>query len=78
MNDQLRMENYLLLLKSTMEVYTHGTLESSNEKVRTTLHDILHETLESQWNTYQEMVSYGWYQVQNVEPNKIEEVLSKN
>jgi hypothetical protein len=35
MNNQLLLENYLLILKSTVEVYVHGTLESSNEKVRT-------------------------------------------
>ena len=30
MNDELLMENYLLVLKSTVEVYVHGTLESLN------------------------------------------------
>ena len=28
MNNQLIMENYLLVLKSTVEVYIHGTLEN--------------------------------------------------
>ena len=36
MDSQLIMENYLLILKSTMEVYVHGTLESSNPDVRDT------------------------------------------
>ncbi len=77
MNDQLRMENYLLLLKSTVEVYVHGTLESSNEKVRKILHDSLHETMTHQANTYDEMVKFGWYQVQNVEKTTIMETLEK-
>ncbi len=77
MNDQLRMENYLLLLKSTVEVYVHGTLESSNEQVRSLLHDSLHETMTHQANTYDEMVKFGWYQVQNVEKNSINETLEK-
>ena len=33
MTDQLLMENMLLLLKSNMEVYVHGTLEASNKLV---------------------------------------------
>ena len=34
MSDQILMENYLLILKSTVEVYVHGTLESSNNDIR--------------------------------------------
>ena len=37
MDDRLIMENYLLVLKSCVEVYVHGTLESSNKDVRETL-----------------------------------------
>ena len=37
MNDKLIMESILLLLKSTVEVYVHGTLESSNKIVHDTL-----------------------------------------
>ena len=33
-NDKIFLDSYLLLLKSTVEVYVHGTLESSNKKVR--------------------------------------------
>ena len=29
MTDKLLMENYLMILKSTVEVYVNGTLESS-------------------------------------------------
>ncbi len=45
MNDQIIMDNYLLVLKSTVEVYVHGTLESSNEEVRSTLKNCLDETI---------------------------------
>ena len=37
MNDQILLDNYLLLLKSTVEVYVHGTLESTNKPVRNLL-----------------------------------------
>ena len=41
MNDQLIMNNYLLVLKSTTEVYVHGTLESSNVDIRELLKEDL-------------------------------------
>ena len=77
MNDQILMYNYLLLLKSTVEVYVHGTLESSNEDVRTLLKECLDTTMSSQAATYDEMVDYGWYKVTNVESNKIKQTIDK-
>jgi spore coat protein CotF len=65
------MNNYLLILKSTIEVYIHGTLESSNEDVRKVLNDGLNETLKHQSRTYNEMVNYGWYKVENVNSQNI-------
>ena len=76
MNDRIFMENYLLILKSTVEVYVHGTLESSNNSVRTTLKHALDETMQSQADTYDKMASYGWYQVKNVNTNVITETLN--
>ena len=76
MNDELCMNNYLLILKSTVEVYVHGTLESSNENVRKLLKENLSEILTSQANTYDEMVKYGWYKVNNVESSKIMDTLN--
>ena len=75
--DKLLIENYLLILKSTMEVYVHGTLESSNEESRAALKRGLEETLESQRQTYNIMVDNSWYQVNNVESTKINETLEK-
>ena len=77
MNDQLLMDNYLLLLKSTVEVYVHGTLESSNEDVRELLKECLNETMTNQANTYDEMTSYGWYSVNNVDSTVISKTLNK-
>ena len=75
MNDELILNNYLLLLKSTIEVYVHGTLESSNEDVRDILHDGLNKTLLHQACTYDTMCSYGWYQVNNIKSNNIKQTL---
>lgn len=75
MNDRLIMENYLLLLKSTTEVYVHGTLESSNEDVREVLKYGLDEILTSQNNTYNLMVEHNWYKVSNVNEKVINTTL---
>ena len=77
MNDEMLMNNYLLLLKSTVEVYVHGTLESSNENVRSLLKTCLNDTISSQSATYDEMVDFGWYKVTNLESNKIKQTLEK-
>ena len=76
MLDQLLMDNYLLVLKSTVEVYVHGTLESSNEDIRELLKECLSETLTHQANTYSEMTKYGWYNIKNTETTQIKETLT--
>ena len=77
MNDQTIMNNYLLVLKSTVEVYVHGTLESSNEDTRNTLKGCLDKTMSAQARVYDEMVKYGWYQVNNISTNEINTTLNK-
>ena len=77
MSDQVIMDNYLLVLKSCVEVYVHGTLESSNEVVKSLLNDILNKILDCQKNTYNIMTKYGWYQVNNVDKNVVKETLKK-
>lgn len=76
MNDQLLMENYLLVLKSTVEVYVHGTLESSNKSVKEVLKHGLDETMKHQSDTYDLMTEYGWYKVNNVKKNVIKNTLN--
>ena len=75
--NKIIMENYLLVLKSTTEVYVHGTLESSNKVVRDSLKSCLNDILTSQADTYDLMTKYGWYTVSNVDVNKIREELKK-
>ena len=77
MNDKLLMDNYLMVLKSTIEVYVHGTLESSNKDIRELLHNGLNSTLTHQANTYDLMAQYGFYQVNNVMPQTINQTLTK-
>jgi spore coat protein CotF len=77
MNDQLLMDNYLMVLKSTIEVYIHGTLESSNEDVRKALKQGLDETIKHQSRTYDEMTNYGWYKIENVNSQTINKAYKK-
>ena len=77
MNDRTLMDNYLLILKSTVEVYVHGTLESSNSDVRELLKESLNDTLSMQADTYNKMTEYGWYPVDNVEASQITQTLTK-
>ena len=77
MTDQYLLDSYLLLLKSTVEVYVHGTLESSNKEVRNLLNKSLNNTLNMQYATYKEMTDYGWYKIENVKKNVIQDTINK-
>ena len=77
MDNKICMNNYLLILKSTVEVYVHGTLESSNTDVRELLKYGLDETMHHQALTYDKMVEYGWYNVTNVDSSQISQTLIK-
>ncbi len=77
MNDKLIMENYLLVLKSTIEVYIHGTLESSNQDIRNLLKSGLDDTLKHQADTYDEMTEYGWYTINNVGSGTVKKTYNK-
>ena len=77
MKDKMLLENYLLVLKSTMEVYNHGTLESSNSDIRKVLHEALNSTLDSQEDTYNKMCENNWYQINNINCSDIKKVYEK-
>lgn len=76
-NDQIFLDSYLLLLKSTVEVYVHGTLESSNKHVRNILKSSLDETMTMQKNTYEKMTNKGWYKIKNIDKDTICKTLNK-
>jgi len=77
MNDQLIMENYLLVLKSTVEVYVHGTLESSNQDIRELLKAGLDNTMSHQADTYDIMTTFGWYEINNIKEKEIKQTYNK-
>lgn len=77
MDSKTIFENYLLVLKSTVEVYVHGTLESSNESVRLKLKQGLNETMTNQAMTYELMKENNWYSPQNIDSNEINKIINK-
>ena len=77
MDDKLMIENYLLVLKSTVEVFVHGTLESSNSDVREVMKSSLNDILSCQANTYDKMTEYGWYSINNVDSSIISNTLNR-
>ncbi len=77
MNDKLIMSSLLLLLKSTVEVYVHGTLESSNKTIHNTLKNGLDEIMKMQFQTFMKMQECGWYKITNIDTKTISKSLSK-
>ena len=77
MTKELLLVNYLMLIKSSIEVYVHGTIESSNKDVKELLHDGLNEMLKHQENVYNELVNNNYYVVENINSSKINKVLNK-
>ena len=77
MNDRMLLENMLLLLKSTVEVYVHGSLESFNKPVHTSLKHNLDEIIKMQDDLYKKMTECGWYVVQNIKSTQVLQSLKK-
>lgn len=77
MSDQILMDNYLLILKSTVEVFVHGTLESSNQSIRELLKAGLDTTMKNQADTYDLMTEYGWYEINNVKASEVKKIYNK-
>ena len=76
-NEQLFLDSYLLLLKSTVEVYVHGTLESSNKKTRNILKTSLDDTMSMQYTTYNKMTDLGYYKIHNIDKSIICKTINK-
>ena len=77
MNDQMILDNYLLILKSSVEVYVHGTLESSTEDIRKLLNNCLNDILDMQNDTYNVMTDCGWYVTEDVSVSQIKNTYNK-
>ena len=61
MNDKQIMENILLTTKGAIDLYMHGTIESSTGNVHQTFSTALNNTLCMQDEIYKKMAAKGWY-----------------
>lgn len=76
-NDQSLMENALQLTKGSGDLYLHGTLESSSADVHAVFQNALDETTKMEHEIYNFMTEKGWYQVQQVEEQKVQQTKQK-
>lgn len=77
MNDKNLMEDILLLEKGGCDLFMHGAIESSNQKVHQTFNKALNDALCMQDNIYGKMSAKGWYPTESVEQSKIDSVKQK-
>lgn len=77
MNNNILIQNYLSVLKSNVEVFVHGTLESSYGDTQKLLNKCLNDTINCQRDTYKCLVELGVYKVEDVETNKICKTIKK-
>lgn len=77
MDDKSLMENLLLLEKGGCDLFLHGTVESSTERVKGVFHAALTESLTMQGTLYGQMAMKGWYPAASAETTQIKNVKDK-
>ena len=71
------MEDILLTIKGVSDLYLHGTIESSTANVHNAFDRALNDTLKMQNDIYNKMSEKGWYQMEQVEQQKIQQTMQK-
>lgn len=74
MNDRAIMENILLLEKGACDLYMHGAIESSDERVFSSFSSALHQSLQLQNQIYTNMRERDWYAPEAVDREKIKKL----
>lgn len=77
MNDRNLMEDILLLEKGICDLYMHGAIESNTGNVHQVFNTALNDSLCMQDTIYGKMKAKGWYQTEQVEQNKVNNVKQK-
>ena len=72
MEDRDLMQKELLVIKAVCDLYLHGTLEATTAEVHAAFKNALNESLNIQNKIYTLMAEKGWYNMQNVEQQKID------
>lgn len=74
MEDRDIMQKELLVMKGVCDLYLHGTLEATTAEVHSAFKNALNDALNIQNKIYTLMAEKGWYNMQNVEQQKIDTV----
>lgn len=77
MDDKNLMENILLLEKGAIDLYMHGTIESSTGTIHTAFCNALNDSVTMQDTIYSKMASKGWYTTDQADQSKISQVKQK-
>lgn len=76
-NDKNVMENLLLLEKGACDLYMHGAIEASDERVFSSFSSALHQSLQLQNQIYMKMKEKGWYAPEMAQPDKVTQLKQK-
>lgn len=77
MEDRDLMEKELLVIKGVCDLYLHGTIESATADVHNAFKNALNESLDIQNKIYNLMAEKGWYNMENVDQNKLAQAKQK-
>ena len=74
MDDKNLMKDLLLLEKGGCDLYMHGSIESANKNVLNAFSSAYEDSLSMQSEIFSKMTEKGWYNVSQVEQQKIDSV----
>ena len=77
MGDQYLMENLLFGSKVVNDLFLHGFIEASNERVFDAFTKSMKECAKMHYDLFQGMETAGFYRLQNVDENKIKQTKQK-
>ena len=77
MDDKCIMENLLLTTKGVIDLYMHGAIESSTANVHQAFSSAFDDALSMQDNIYKQMTGKGWYQVESVPQQQLQQTKQK-
>ena len=77
MDDKCIMEGLLLDAKGVCDLYMHGAIESSTQKVRQTFSAAFDAALSMGATLYQQMTAKGWHQADTAPEQKLQQTRQK-
>lgn len=77
MEDKDLMEKELLNVKGACDLYMHGTVEATTAETHQAFKEALNTSLDIQNKLYNLMSERGWYQTEQAEQNKINQLRQK-